>query len=271
MFDETFVALIREAQFTSDILRSGAIQIRHASYKSKGLYFQAFTSLSTGLERIGKLCLILNQYIEAQGVFPQAKLLKRNYGHNLLKIYGEAKLIISKRSVPLSFLHNLEDPIFQNILTVLSAFAEGDRYFNIDLLSGKLNGSNPTSSWYEKVDLWIYEFCVSTSRKNDIENIANKSEDQLDEPVSVIYFSETREMITSVREATYRIEMHEAIAPYRQLFILKIIRFWADLLLHLGYEADAIGKQGFPHFSEIFSGFLNEDTDLNKWETWMMS
>jgi len=57
--NETFKALLKEAQFTNEMLGSGATQIRNANYASKGVYFQAFTSLSTGLERIGKLCLML--------------------------------------------------------------------------------------------------------------------------------------------------------------------------------------------------------------------
>ena len=59
-FNNTFNALLKEAQFTKEILGAGATQIRNANYARKGLYFQAFTSLSTGFERIGKLCLMLD-------------------------------------------------------------------------------------------------------------------------------------------------------------------------------------------------------------------
>ena len=50
--NRTFNALCNEASFTKDILGAGATQIRKANYAQKGMYFQAFTSLSTGLERI---------------------------------------------------------------------------------------------------------------------------------------------------------------------------------------------------------------------------
>lgn len=53
LLSESFKALLKEAQFTKEMLGSGATQIRNACYASKGVYFHAFTSLSTGLERIG--------------------------------------------------------------------------------------------------------------------------------------------------------------------------------------------------------------------------
>jgi hypothetical protein len=57
-FTQTFIALVNEAEFTKEMLGAGATQIRQANYATRGIYFQAFTSLATGLERIGKLCLM---------------------------------------------------------------------------------------------------------------------------------------------------------------------------------------------------------------------
>lgn len=76
MFSKTFNALADEATFTKEMLGSGATQIRKGNYASKGNYFQAFTSLSTGLERIGKLCLMLDYYIDNDGKFPDFHHLK---------------------------------------------------------------------------------------------------------------------------------------------------------------------------------------------------
>jgi hypothetical protein len=53
MISETFEALSKEAHFTREMLGAGATQIRSANYASKGVYFQAFTSLSTGLSALG--------------------------------------------------------------------------------------------------------------------------------------------------------------------------------------------------------------------------
>src|SRR5258706_11400069 len=102
IFKETFKALLKEAQFTKEMLGSGATQIRKANYATKGVYFQAFTNLSTGLERIGKLCLMLDYYIETNGRFPDSKYF-RKIGHNLSLIYKESSGVIGRRGVSMRF------------------------------------------------------------------------------------------------------------------------------------------------------------------------
>src|ERR1700722_19538974 len=117
VFSETFKALLREAEFTKEMLGSGATQIRNANYATKGVYFQAFTSLSTGLERIGKLCLMLDYYIDHNRQFPDSDYLKNRIGHNLKLIYEQSKTVIAKHAVSMEFLENLDDPIYQAIIS----------------------------------------------------------------------------------------------------------------------------------------------------------
>ncbi len=109
MFTATFKALLKEAQFTKEMLGAGATQIRNANYASKGVYFQAFTSLSTGLERIGKLCLMLDYYADHDGAFPGSDYLKRQICHNIATIYEKSASIIQTRSISMEFSSNLID------------------------------------------------------------------------------------------------------------------------------------------------------------------
>lgn len=104
MFTETFKALNKEAQFTKEMLGSGATQIRNANYATKGIYFQAFTSLSTGLERIGKLCLMLDHFIDHSGQFPDCDYVKNKIGHKIGVIYDKSLDVISRRSITMKFL-----------------------------------------------------------------------------------------------------------------------------------------------------------------------
>ena len=98
IFNEQFKALLKEAQFTKEMLGTGVTQIREANYAKKGVYFQSFTSLATGLERIGKLCLMLDYYIDNKGKFPDSKYFKK-IGHDISHIYAESMGIVQKRSV----------------------------------------------------------------------------------------------------------------------------------------------------------------------------
>lgn len=146
MFTETFKALNKEAQFTKEMLGSGATQIRNANYASKGIYFQAFTNLSTGLERIGKLCLLLDYFVEHDGRFPDFDYMKNEIGHKILVIYEKSLNVISKHSIEMKFLPSLNDPIHLAILKILSDFAQGDRYSNIDLVVGSRRQSDPIAA-----------------------------------------------------------------------------------------------------------------------------
>lgn len=268
IFNETFNALLKEAEFTKEMLGSGVTQIRNSNYALQGVYFQAFTSLSTGLERIGKLCLMLDYYIENQGRFPDAKYIKNVIGHNLLSIYKESKSIINKRSSSLRFLKNLDSNIHQNILEVLSSFAQGDRYSNINLLVGSTQRSDPIATWFEKVDQVILESYISTARKAKISQDARSINYMTGSFTSVLYTSENGSEITNIQDASYQTGVNKAVSPYRQLFVLQIIRYWVELLYDLQYKAMRIGKQDIPFFNELFEPFCNEDSDLKTQKSW---
>ena len=266
--NETFKALLKEAQFTNEMLGSGATQIRNANYASKGVYFQAFTSLSTGLERIGKLCLMLEHYIEHSRQFPDAGYMKNQIGHNISVIYHRSKTIISKYSIAMGFLQNLDDPIHQAILSVLSEFALGDRYSNIDLLVGGKRQNDPVADWLRQVDQPIYQSRVTQKKKNAIKMNAAAVESILGQHVMVLHTSETGDEVRDIEQASHMTGMYEAVASYRQLYVVQVIRYWVELLGSLEYKAMESGGEDIPHFGEIFAIFYNDDSYLKTRKTW---
>jgi hypothetical protein len=255
----TFKALLKEAQFTREMLGAGATQIRNANYASKGRYFQAFTSLSTGLERIGKLCLILDHYMDHGGSFPDSHFMRREIGHNIEAIHGKSVDLVNKYSISMKFLQNLDDPIHQAILSVLSNFARGDRYSNIDLLVGSKQQTDPIRAWLNQVDQRIYETFVAKRKREKISTNSALISAIFGEYASVLHTSETGKEMTEIEEACYLTGVYEAVAPYRQLLILQVIRYWTELLSFLQYEAMKLGRQDIPFFSEIFAPFYNDD------------
>ena len=86
----------------------------------------------------------------------------------------------------------------------------------------------------------------------------------------VCHISETGETITDVEIASRQTGMQEAVAPYRQLFILQMIRYWVELIEELGFIAQNMNMEQLeiPYFSEIFGGFFNEDNYLKSRKTW---
>lgn len=47
-----FIEFLKEAQFTKELLAIGVTQLYKANYASKGIYYQSFVCLSTGIERL---------------------------------------------------------------------------------------------------------------------------------------------------------------------------------------------------------------------------
>jgi len=268
MFSETFVALLKEAQFTKEMLGSGATQIRNANYATKGIYFQSFTSLSTGLERIGKLCLMLDYYLDTHGQFPDVIYLKNEIGHNISLIYSKSLRVIQKRSVSLEYLPDLSGEIHQNVLSILSTFAQGDRYSNIDLLARNPRRSDPVANWFEKVDQLLFDRHVTVNKKARIEANALAADRLLGSFTRVRHLSETNSEITNVYDGSYRTGMQLAVAPLRQLFVLQILRFWVELSWHLEHQARRAGSEDIPFLGEIFAPFYNSDSYFRTRKTW---
>jgi hypothetical protein len=268
MFNETFTALEKEAQFTKDMLGSGATQIRKANYAEKGIYFQAFTSLSTGLERIGKLCLMLDYYINNNGKFPDYNYLKKEIGHKIDLLYKKSLEVKASRELEFEFLQDLDGEIHQNILNLLSSFAVGDRYSNINLLTSSRQQSDPISEWFNKVDVLIFDQRVTEKKKQKIAHNAHMVSEMSQRFTMVQHSSESGDEINTVLDASFRTEMQQAVAPYRQLYVIQIIRFWFELLRTLQYKAMELGKQDIPFFGEILGGFYNPDSYIRTRKTW---
>ena len=149
------------------MLGAGATQIRRANYATRSTYFQALTSLTTGLERLGKLGLMLDYRID-HGKFPDLNYLKNEIGHNISLIYSRTAQVISRRALAMQFLQNLNDPIHQAIVRILSDFAKGDRYSNIDLLVGAKRQSDPIEAWHIQVDQPLFNRYVSEKKEDMI-------------------------------------------------------------------------------------------------------
>jgi hypothetical protein len=83
------------------------------------------------------------KYANTSLPFPGLKYMKNVIGHDISLIYLKALSIIKDRSVAYNYLASLDGAIHKNILNVLSDFAKGDRYSNIDLLVGNPRQGDP--------------------------------------------------------------------------------------------------------------------------------
>lgn len=265
-----FEALIKEAQFTCEVLCAGVTEIRKANYARRGIYFQSFTSLSTGLERIGKLCLILEYSIKNGGDYPDNTYLKNNIRHDIEIIYQELIKIKKNYSFEFRYLQDLESEIYKDILNLLSRFAKGDRYSNIDLLANNRNYIDPIKIWYEKVDLYFFDCLISKKKKIQIQENAKIANDLIGAFSLIRHMGEDEKDILNVKDASYRTGIVQAVGPYRQLHVFQIIRFFVEMLTCLQKKIITDYNFVIPDFSEIFRIFYNEDTYVKSRRKWEM-
>jgi len=271
MFSPAFKSLLHEATLTNEMLAAGATQIRNANYSTRGVYFQAFTSLATGLERIGKLALILNHIADNHGALPDAaffKHLKRTLGHNLRAIYLSLREIQARRNMRVKFLNSLDHTIHSAVLSVLHNFAMGDRYSNISALAGIRQRDDPVAAWHETVDLPLFETSVKQQKKAEIWAKASVIGRAFGPHAAVLHFSESGSEITDLAEASYRTGVALAVAPYRQLCVLQVLRYFVEILWNLEESANSAGSNDVPAMGEIFAIFYNNDAMFRSRKTW---
>ena len=268
-FNSTFLAFLDEAQFTKELLAIGVTQLYKANYATKGIYYQSFACLSIGIERIEKLCLILDYYIVNNGALPTEDYI-RKHGHKIIELFQTCLKIADQQKIGFHFSCNLNDEIHQSILHVLSDFSESSgRYSNINVLLGKsAEETDCMYQWYRTVDLKLYAQRVSSKKKIGIDKKATIIGTFMRNFTDVQYITEDGAKLDNPIEASKRAGLWEAVAPYRQLYMLQIIRFFVELLNGLGYKSMGIRSIDIPYFSEIFGLFYNSDTYFRSRKTW---
>jgi hypothetical protein len=195
--------------------------------------------------------------------------LKKRIGHKLELLQSRSVEIIEKRKISFRFLDKIEHPLHCAIRKILHGYAEGDRYSNINLLVGGRQQSDPIAMWHSSVDMYIFEHLISERRKLEIRKNANIIDAMMSGSGIISHTAETGETISSFADGSFRAGMFKAVAPYRQLYVLQIIRYWVELLWELGSKAQALGRNEIPFFGEIFGGFYNNDAFFKSRKVWV--
>lgn len=144
MLSREFALLLQEGHLTRSSLMSGFGFLNRADYQEKkGSFYSAFFQLSIGVERIVKIAYILNFKLENNMKLPTDKEL-RSLGHKLKESY-DCCAGFDVSPPRFSKIGSLE----YEVLSVLSEFADGARYYNLNELSGGRKLSDPLQAWRE--------------------------------------------------------------------------------------------------------------------------
>ncbi|ULQ61030.1 hypothetical protein K7I13_07195 [Brucepastera parasyntrophica] len=158
-----------------------------------------------------------------------------------------------------NYMQDLNKELYQNILNILSRFAKGDRYSNIDLIVNSRTYDDPINMWYKDVDMYLYNNSVSERKKETIENNARLIDMMTSSFTVVRHTAEDGSDINTVLDGSMRTGINDAVAPYRQLYVFRIMRFFIESLKKLQNKIMHENLFDIPYFSEIFAVFNNDD------------
>ncbi|MCB9312419.1 MAG: hypothetical protein H6568_06605 [Lewinellaceae bacterium] len=157
--------LFKEAALSSMNLGVGLTFLRKYNFAQLGFIYQAFFSLSVGIERLIKL-MILYEYIYNNDNYPPKNFLKSK-GHDIEKLFEEAKILAKKYSQE-HLIDKIEKcEISSKIIKNLSDFAKVNRYFQLDKLSGSNNTEDPIARWDREINSLIVMKHFNPNTKNN--------------------------------------------------------------------------------------------------------
>ena len=206
MFEEKERLLANEAELTSSMLANGLTSLRKANVYNKGLYYQAFFSLSIGIERLLKIILITRYRCEHNGEFSTDIDLKK-MSHNLKLLFEDTGIEFEKNS------------IHQDIVYFLSDFAQNARYYNIDVIVDRNN------KFYDPLCEWsrIAKRIVDSGKKGKTINNKQELARVIDEFALFNLYDLQGKNITGALDILDMYEFQETIQSYSVHYVFEII------------------------------------------------
>lgn len=114
--------------------------------KSSANIYTAFFNYATGLERLLKILLLLDKWHRERKFLTNGELKAKSHG--VENLYKEARALFPHYAVPWKDTYE-QDEINRDLLSFLAGFANGNRYYNLDVLAGAVpqDARNPIYCW----------------------------------------------------------------------------------------------------------------------------
>ena len=170
MISNEYRMLMQEGHLASTSLLAGFESLCKLDYDKPGSVYSTLFQLTTGLERIMKIAVILEHKANNNLASPSDARLKR-LGHSITDLYSVVRQASQQRSINGGWFDH--DTIQGEILATLSEFARCSRYYNIDRLVGGQQSADPLTRWFA-IHMEIAEDSVSIRRRHKIMEAARR-------------------------------------------------------------------------------------------------
>ena len=182
---------------------------------------------------------------------PTKKQLK-NYGHNIVELYDECVKISASNSATLP-ARNLLNHIKQEILRLLSNFAQTTRYHNLDALSAQQAGKDPLEHWGEII-LLILKQDVTQRQRDKVLGQARMVANAVDD-ISITIMPGLNKQPLTTEEALALPGLHDQAVKYAVLHLINMLSPMRDLISTLSHLAYCLGvsQPPFPQMQEFLA------------------
>lgn len=265
-FSPSFLLLQQEGYLISSCLTTGLTELRVANVHNKGAFYSALFNLSVGIERLLKAIVIMEYMLNNNLSVPTQKQLKV-YGHNIIELYKSAGTTANKWDVQVPSCSAL-DSTSQDILTLLSDFAQTTRYHNLDALSSAKTGKDPLAHWGEII-LSILNQDVTEKQRTKILTQANVIARAIDDISFTLMLGLDQQPLTT-EEALALPGLHDQAVKYAVLKIVIILSPIRDLISVLSHEAYNLGVSDppFPQMQEFLEWLWDDRQYVLRKKKW---
>lgn len=266
---DEFRMFSQEGNMTQYCLLSGVEFLGKLNYDRTGTFYPAFFQLSIGLERLMKIVVIIDHKGKHGLANPPGKMV-RNLGHDLVKTYGACRQIAIARGRDSSGWFG-PDTVEHDVLTHLSLFAKGARYFNLDSFSERQDFDDPVVQWVH-VHQRIANQYISGTRQKKINDLALAHCDRLG--MHGYERSITGEWRTEV-DCTFIHELFRQANKYCVWTVFRILQPFYFLLADLCddirkiEESKSIDAYTVPAMEEFFPFLLCDQSTAMRRRRWV--
>lgn len=269
MFSPTFKLLQNEAFLTQGQLSAGLTALRNAAHPDKAKFYSGFFGTAVAFERLMKLIVVVDYMVKNEYSVPTKAQLKA-YGHNLVELHASCVAIASRQGVA-TVVTPLQGPLEKEILSFLSDFATGSRYYNLDMLSASNSSQiDPLARW----DRILVAVLAADGPESKVQAIKAQSAALArllaDSTSALQHGMDGRQL--NLQEIILQPSIHHLASSYVMVRIFAIL---SPLLKLVG----ELGRQGLygspsniahvPELSEFFVYFSGTPAEIRKKKRWL--
>ena len=220
-YDPKWIALHRETGLVEKMLNLGFIYLRKADFRSQERYNTAFFNITIAFERLCKLIIDSEAYVNTGQFLTNGKL--SNWGHDLSKLYWQVGSVMEESGHVVNVATPEDNEFLEDVLKFLTDFAKKDRYYNFISLD-KSGASDPVRRWrrlvlrfkpQQKHQPWQNAMLVIAKEKD---NVPNELRD-------IYYFDEEGNIIQSNEQCVESLFQSNHIQLEGSSFLYVIIKY----------------------------------------------